>query len=236
MTISKIITLCYLVTTKLTTCFFIPSSNNNPIGATISTANMKLLKLNMVNANAAEDSSNTSAPSSSTTRQSQYGTTIEAPKTYVRCGSCGSIFYLTLDDLTSARGGRVQCTTCQHSWFQAADRLLTMKDGFELQPLTEQDTQRIETNIKEGRPANFVGDGKLYVGNLDFKVTENDLEETFSKFGTVGESVVVLGEDGRSRGFAFVTMYSISEGEKAMKGLDGEELLGRQMQVRLSNN
>ena len=73
---------------------------------------------------------------------------------------------------------------------------------------------------------------KLYVGNLSFQTTADDLQAAFEPFGTVAEVVLVSGRDtGRSRGFAFVSMGSRAEGQAAIEGLQGRELHGRALSV-----
>lgn len=71
---------------------------------------------------------------------------------------------------------------------------------------------------------------KLYVGNLPFSVTPDDLRETFGQHGTVTTAEIVSDRDtGRSRGFGFVEM---SDGaEKAIENLNGAELQGRTLTV-----
>ena len=72
---------------------------------------------------------------------------------------------------------------------------------------------------------------KLYVGNLPFRTTEDDLREVFGRHGTV-ESVAVITdrETGRSRGFGFVEMDDAGA-EAAMRALDGSDLDGRSLRV-----
>jgi len=73
---------------------------------------------------------------------------------------------------------------------------------------------------------------RLFVGNLSFKTTENELQDAFGRFGTVTDSKVMTDRmTGRSRGFAFVTMGSKEEGDAAIKGLDGQALDGRPLRV-----
>lgn len=73
---------------------------------------------------------------------------------------------------------------------------------------------------------------KLYVGNLSFETTENDLQDAFEKFGTVKEAAIVSDHGtARSRGFGFVTMGSAGEGQAAIAGLNGKELAGRSLTV-----
>jgi len=62
----------------------------------------------------------------------------------------------------------------------------------------------------------------IYVGNLDFKVNENDLEGKFKKYGTVSSAKIITDKfSGRSRGFGFVIMENQDEANKAIKGLNG---------------
>lgn len=73
---------------------------------------------------------------------------------------------------------------------------------------------------------------KLYVGNLAFKTSGEDLRELFSQVGTVeSASVVEDRETGRSRGFGFVEMASSEEGRKAIEQFNGKEINGRNLTV-----
>ncbi len=73
---------------------------------------------------------------------------------------------------------------------------------------------------------------KLYVGNLSFKTSSEDLQQLFSAAGTVeSASVVEDRETGRSRGFGFVEMASREEGEAAIQQFNGKEFGGRNLTV-----
>jgi RNA recognition motif-containing protein len=73
---------------------------------------------------------------------------------------------------------------------------------------------------------------KLYVGNLSFNTSNQDLSDMFGPFGTVQSANVVEDrETGRSRGFGFVEMSSKSEGEAAISDLNGKEVDGRSLTV-----
>ena len=73
---------------------------------------------------------------------------------------------------------------------------------------------------------------KLYVGNLSFETTANDLEQLFRAHGQVSEvSVMMDRTTGKSRGFAFVTMPDKGEAEAAVVGISGQELNGRALTV-----
>jgi len=72
----------------------------------------------------------------------------------------------------------------------------------------------------------------IYVGNLDFKVNENDLKGIFEEYGTV-ESVKIISDkfSGRSKGFGFVTMDNSAEAKKAINDLNGATLISREIIV-----
>jgi RNA recognition motif-containing protein len=73
---------------------------------------------------------------------------------------------------------------------------------------------------------------KMYVGNLSFETTENDLQDLFEKHGTVNEVHVMRHQfPAKSRGFAFVTMNNSAQANAAMSALNGRELNGRALIV-----
>ena len=76
---------------------------------------------------------------------------------------------------------------------------------------------------------------KLFVGNLSFKITENDLQDAFAAHGSVVETNLMMDRmSGRPRGFAFVTMSSEEEAQKAIEALNGKELDGRALTVNVA--
>ncbi len=73
---------------------------------------------------------------------------------------------------------------------------------------------------------------KLYVGNLSFSLTENDIEDMFSAHGPVSEVNLMLDRaTGRPRGFAFVTMATPEAAQAAIQALNGKEVEGRALTV-----
>jgi RNA recognition motif-containing protein len=73
---------------------------------------------------------------------------------------------------------------------------------------------------------------KLYVGNLSFNTSNQDLSELFGTIGTVESANIIEDrETGRSRGFGFVEMSSKEEGQNAIEQLNGKEVDGRQLKV-----
>lgn len=76
---------------------------------------------------------------------------------------------------------------------------------------------------------------KLFVGNLSFNTTENDLQDAFAAHGVVTEVNLMMDRStGRSRGFAFVTMSSPEEAQKAIDGMNGKALDGRALTVNIA--
>ena len=76
---------------------------------------------------------------------------------------------------------------------------------------------------------------KLFVGNLSFNTTENDLQDAFAAFGTVTETNLMMDRmTNRPRGFAFVTMASAEDAQKAIAGMNGKELDGRALTVNVA--
>lgn len=76
---------------------------------------------------------------------------------------------------------------------------------------------------------------KLYVGNLSYSTTEDELSDAFAAYGTVTETRVMMDrETGRPRGFGFVTMSSDAEAQAAVEGLHGEDLGGRKLTVNVA--
>lgn len=76
---------------------------------------------------------------------------------------------------------------------------------------------------------------KLFVGNLSYNTTENDLQDAFSAHGTVTEVNLMLDRvSQRSRGFAFVTMSTPEEAQSAIAALNGRDLDGRSITVNIA--
>jgi RNA recognition motif-containing protein len=72
----------------------------------------------------------------------------------------------------------------------------------------------------------------IYVGNLDYKANEDDLESLFSEYGTVGSVKIISDKyNGRSKGFGFVEMENNDEARKAISGLNGATLKSRDITV-----
>jgi cold-inducible RNA-binding protein len=76
---------------------------------------------------------------------------------------------------------------------------------------------------------------KLFVGNLSFDTTENDLQDAFAAFGTVTEANLMIDRTtNRSRGFAFVTLSTREEAQKAIDAMNGKDMGGRAITVNVA--
>ena len=76
---------------------------------------------------------------------------------------------------------------------------------------------------------------KLFVGNLSFDTTENDLNDAFAAHGTVTETNLMMDRaTGRPRGFGFITMGTAEEAQKAIAALNGSQLGGRALTVNVA--
>jgi RNA recognition motif-containing protein len=75
----------------------------------------------------------------------------------------------------------------------------------------------------------------IYVSNLSFHTSEEDLKNLFSKFGVVTSAKIIMDRmTNRSRGFGFIEMSSEEEGNEALKGLNGIEIEGRSLSVSIA--
>ena len=73
---------------------------------------------------------------------------------------------------------------------------------------------------------------RIYVGNLPFASTEDDLREVFGRYGTVASVAIITDrETGRPRGFGFVEMEDAAAADAAIQALDGSDLEGRNLRV-----
>jgi RNA recognition motif-containing protein len=74
---------------------------------------------------------------------------------------------------------------------------------------------------------------RIYVGNLPWSVTRDKLQELFSSFGEIEDAIVVANKyTGRSRGFGFVTFKNDADADKAIAGMEGKDVEGRNLNVK----
>lgn len=75
-------------------------------------------------------------------------------------------------------------------------------------------------------------ESKLYVGNLSYDTTDQELEQSFSEFGEIASATVVKDRDtNRSKGFGFVEFVQAADAQKAMEAMNGKDVNGRSLKV-----
>ena len=91
---------------------------------------------------------------------------------------------------------------------------------------------RERSGVRQSSKSNNIMSTKLFVGNLSFETTENELQDAFAAHGAVNEVNLIMDKmSGRSRGFAFVTMADNTAAESAITALSGSSLNGRALTV-----
>lgn len=77
----------------------------------------------------------------------------------------------------------------------------------------------------------------IFVGNLNYRLQNETLEEQFAQYGQVDSARIIMDrESGRSKGFAFIEMPNDSEGQAAIDALNGSELMGRSLVVNVARD
>ncbi len=90
---------------------------------------------------------------------------------------------------------------------------------------------------RKPHPAPADGSVEIYVGNLSYDMTEDQLRKEFEAFGTVNSARLILNKfNGKSKGFGFVQMPNRAEAEKACEALNDKEVLGRKMKCNEAKN
>eukprot|EP00904_Undaria_pinnatifida_P014127 jgi/Undpi1/9845/HiC_scaffold_28.g12299.m1 len=144
---------------------------------------------------------------------------------YVKCGKCQACYPMQLEVL--GRGRTIECSVCGNKWFQTSERALTLTENFLMKEWSEDRAK----DAAEGalRFAGF----DLFVGNIPFSVSEKDLGAIFGNFGEVKSTTLVTDDYGDSKGYGFVKMGSSEDGQKAIMALNGIEIQGRSMLVKV---
>ncbi|CAM9554573.1 unnamed protein product, partial [Ectocarpus fasciculatus] len=148
-----------------------------------------------------------------------------AGDTYVKCGKCQACYPMELEVL--GRGRIIECSVCGNRWFQTAERALTLTENFLMKDWTEDRVEQTAEAVKK-----FAG-FNLFVGNIPFSVSEKDLGAIFGNFGEVKSTALVTDENGDSRGYGSVKMGTEEDARKAIKALNGIEIQGRSMLVKV---
>ena len=148
----------------------------------------------------------------------------------VTCGRCKAAYTVTPAEFGD--GQQVRCSNCGHEWYQTTVRLSPIPPDMELVEYPAEMSARLAA----GKPAEPVARFRVFVGNLPFAATEEELREMFERFGTVVSVTVMTDETGRPKGFGFVNMESAIAGAKAVEAINGSELHGRELNVSEGKN
>ena len=100
-----------------------------------------------------------------------------------------------------------------------------------------QKPQRKEEHFEKRHPAPADGSIEIYVGNLSYDLTEDQLRKEFEAFGTVNSARIITNRyNGKSKGFGFVHMPNRAEVDAALKALSDKEILGRKLKCNEAKN
>lgn len=101
----------------------------------------------------------------------------------------------------------------------------------------ERRPRRNETVVHKPHPAPADGSIEIYVGNLSYEMTDEQLNKEFSAYGKVNSARVIVNRyNGKSKGFGFVQMPNRAEAEAAVKALNDKEILGRKLKCNEAKN
>jgi len=165
--------------------------------------------------------------------------------TFIKCTNCDAVYVVSAEELGTP-GRRVRCAICGNFWFQSSNRVSKLFDSFELLPYPDERKNQIlagngglNARPSKRRPSSNAGGRErgstLFVANLSFDVDEDDLADLFEPVTPGARVSVVRTEDGQSKGFGFVNVESDDLAKKAIAQLDGVDLRGRYVAVRMGN-
>ena len=153
------------------------------------------------------------------------GETDEDVQHIITCGSCKAVYAIDKEILGKGAGAKVQCEVCGNVWFQATARVNTLFDGFELKEYDAEkaqeaiDKQKARAKEAADRPPRKRGAATLFVANLPFRYSDDDVVALFAEVAPITSAQVVMDDDGRSRGYQPVQR----EGARCA-GRDGQHL------------
>ena len=113
------------------------------------------------------------------------------------------------------------------------------KDGKKPQQKQPQQKKGEEKPFEKRKPHPAPADGsvEIYVGNLSYDMTEDQLREAFAAYGKVNSARLITNKfNGKSKGFGFVQMPDRAEADKAIEALNEKEVMGRQMKCNVAKN
>ncbi|PXF48064.1 putative RNA-binding protein RbpE [Gracilariopsis chorda] len=161
---------------------------------------------------------------------------------YTKCAKCSAAY--ELDPLVLGNGRRVACSVCSNEWFQKPDRLFKMRETeqFSEYPM-DRKAELLERNqqnrarggrrrdTRDRRPT-YTKTFSVFIGNLPYSVTEQELTELISSVVKPKRISIVTDQDGNSKGFAFADVQSEEEVDQIVRSLDATRIAGRTIAVR----
>eukprot|EP01031_Cornospumella_fuschlensis_P035599 gene35599-43174_t len=137
------------------------------------------------------------------------------------CTTCRSAYLLQEKNIGS-KGRRVKCTICNKDWFQTPDKLMKVDESNQLMVLSDEKIEEVkrilaDSNVPKKPRNDFT---EIFVGNLDFRLDEQDIANLFREYGI---SHVSLSKDkeGSSKGFAFIEFLTKEDAEQAVAEMNG---------------
>ena len=154
---------------------------------------------------------------------------------YIQCGACKSVYIITEKQL-GERGRRVHCNVCDKEWYQTLERVMTVDDGVMLNMISEEKIPEIRRNIQT---RNFRSRGNgigIFVGNLPYSYTEEEIGGLFAEYGILQISLVRDAE-GESKGFAFLEVATEADANMLIDEMHHFHTDNRRkLTVRLADN
>ena len=127
------------------------------------------------------------------------------------------------------------CLLCKVFCLCGKKKECARKDGKKQQKQKKGEEKPFEKRKPHPAPAD--GSVEIYVGNLSYDMTEDQLRETFAVYGKVNSARLITNKfNGKSKGFGFVQMPDRAEADKAIAALNEKEIQGRQMKCNVAKN
>mmetsp|Transcript_2727 Transcript_2727/g.8583 ORF Transcript_2727/g.8583 Transcript_2727/m.8583 type:complete len:205 (-) Transcript_2727:159-773(-) len=153
---------------------------------------------------------------------------------FATCAHCQAVYVLRDSDLGTGR--RVRCSVCGNEWFQTVARLRELFTDFELEPYNETRRATYQAELEErGKPSSARATTTLFVANLPFGATVDDLVGLFEAFVDDPGVTIIKDSSGRSKGYGFVDCRDATLAQRAIDALNEQDFQGRRLIVKLGN-
>ncbi|CAN8077152.1 unnamed protein product [Agarophyton chilense] len=165
---------------------------------------------------------------------------------YTKCSRCSAAY--EIDPTVLSSGRKVACSVCGNEWFQKPERLYTLRTSEEFTdyPMDRKDELLQQSQRGQNQRGRHPGRRRdrqyaqksfsVFIGNLPFSVSTEELKEFISNVVTPKRVAVVVDADGRSKGYAFADVNSGDEVDQLVNALDNTSLKGRNIAVKPGKN